>query len=145
MSYDPNNIFAKILRGELPCEKVYEDEHVLSFMDIMPRADGHVLVIPKHPARNIIDIDATALSAMMPVCRKWRKPCIRACRRKGLPCNSFRKVRVDRWFFICISTFCPVGRALNYVPIPAKWKAKRCYRPMLKKSGPPFKGIKKLS
>ena len=55
-AYDPNNIFAKILRGELPCHKVYEDEHVLAFLDIMPRAPGHTLVIPKAAARNIIDI-----------------------------------------------------------------------------------------
>jgi len=55
-AYDPNNIFAKILRGEFPCHKVYEDEHVLAFLDIMPRCPGHTLVIPKAPARNILDI-----------------------------------------------------------------------------------------
>ena len=55
-AYDTNNIFAKILRGEFPCYKVYEDEHVLAFLDIMPRAPGHTLVIPKAPARNILDI-----------------------------------------------------------------------------------------
>ena len=55
-AYDPNNIFAKILRGEFPCHKVYEDEHVLAFLDIMPRAPGHTLVIPKAPARNILDV-----------------------------------------------------------------------------------------
>lgn len=55
-AYDPNNPFAKILRGEFPCFKVYEDEHVLAFLDIMPRAPGHTLVIPKAPARNILDI-----------------------------------------------------------------------------------------
>src|SRR6201995_1261507 len=55
-AYDPNNIFAKILRGEFPCHKVYEDDHVLAFLDIMPRSMGHTLVIPKAPARNIIDI-----------------------------------------------------------------------------------------
>ena len=55
-SYDPNNIFAKILRGEFPCYKVYENEHVLAFLDIMPRSPGHTLVIPKAPARNILDI-----------------------------------------------------------------------------------------
>ena len=55
-AYDPNNIFAKILRGEFPCFKVYEDAHVLAFLDIMPRAPGHTLVIPKVPARNILDI-----------------------------------------------------------------------------------------
>ena len=57
-AYDPNNIFAKILRGEFPCYKVYEDEHVLAFLDIMPRSTGHTLVIPKAPARNIFDITA---------------------------------------------------------------------------------------
>ena len=55
-AYDPNNIFAKILRGELPCHKVYEDEHVFAFLDIMPRVPGHTLVLPKAPARNILDI-----------------------------------------------------------------------------------------
>ena len=56
-AYDPTNIFAKILRGEFPCYKVYENDHVLAFLDIMPRSPGHTLVIPKVPARNILDID----------------------------------------------------------------------------------------
>jgi histidine triad (HIT) family protein len=55
-AYDNNNVFAKILRGEFSSHKVYEDEHVLAFLDIMPRAPGHTLVIPKAPARNILDI-----------------------------------------------------------------------------------------
>jgi histidine triad (HIT) family protein len=63
-TYDPSNVFAKILRGELPCEKVYEDESILSFMDIMPRADGHALVIPKVAARNILDIDSQDLARL---------------------------------------------------------------------------------
>ncbi|KIZ46036.1 MULTISPECIES: HIT family protein [Rhodopseudomonas] len=57
-AYDPDNIFAKILRGEIPCYKVYEDDHVFAFLDIMPRCPGHTLVIPKAPARNILDISA---------------------------------------------------------------------------------------
>src|ERR1700730_7016281 len=64
-AYDETNIFAKILRGELPCHKVYEDEVALSFMDIMPRADGHVLVLPKAPARNLLDADAESLSNLI--------------------------------------------------------------------------------
>ena len=55
-AYDPQNPFAKILRGEFPSYKVYEDDHVLAFLDIMPRCPGHTLVIPKAPARNILDI-----------------------------------------------------------------------------------------
>src|SRR6202048_4114572 len=54
--YDTNNPFAKILRGEFPCYKVYESDHVLAFLDIMPRCPGHTLVIPKAPARSILDI-----------------------------------------------------------------------------------------
>jgi histidine triad (HIT) family protein len=65
VAYDPNNIFAKILRGEIPCEKVYEDDAVLAFMDVMPRADGHVLVVPKVTARGLLDIPPEALSALI--------------------------------------------------------------------------------
>ena len=56
MSYDENNIFAKILRGEIPCTKVYEDESTLAFMDIMPQVAGHTLVIPKEPAETLLDL-----------------------------------------------------------------------------------------
>ncbi len=65
MRYDPDNIFAKILRGEIPCHKVFEDEAVLAFMDIMPRSPGHLLVIPKAPARNLLDIDPDALAELI--------------------------------------------------------------------------------
>ena len=63
-AYDPNNIFAKILRGEMPCYKVYENDKVLAFLDIMPRAPGHTLVLPKAPARNILDIAPDDLAAV---------------------------------------------------------------------------------
>jgi histidine triad (HIT) family protein len=64
-AYDPTNIFARILRGELPCHKVYEDDVALAFMDIMPRGDGHVLVIPKVAARGLLDMPAEALGPYM--------------------------------------------------------------------------------
>lgn len=63
--YDSNNVFAKILRGELPCAKVYEDERTLSFMDAMPQSEGHTLVIPKTNARNFFDIDPEALADLI--------------------------------------------------------------------------------
>jgi histidine triad (HIT) family protein len=69
-AYDANNIFAKILRGELPCQKVYEDEHTLAFLDIMPRSPGHTLVIPKAPARNILDIKPDDLAHVVRVAQK---------------------------------------------------------------------------
>jgi len=63
MAYDTRNIFARILRGEIPAHKVYEDEHTFSFMDVMPQSDGHALVIPKAPAENVFDLAPEALSA----------------------------------------------------------------------------------
>lgn len=69
-AYDPNNIFAKILRGELPAHKLYEDEATFAFMDIMPRGTGHCLVIPKAPSRNILDVDTAALAAVTATVRK---------------------------------------------------------------------------
>jgi len=63
MAYDRNNVFARILRGEIPAHKVFEDEHTLAFMDVMPQADGHVLVIPKAEAENVFELPAAALAA----------------------------------------------------------------------------------
>ena len=63
-AYDPDNIFAKILRGDLPSQKVYEDEATVAIMDIMPRGDGHVLVLPKAPCRNVLDAPTEALEAV---------------------------------------------------------------------------------
>ncbi len=63
-AYDDNNVFARILRGELPCHKVHEDDHTLAFMDIMPRATGHTLVIPKEKARTILDISPAGLTRL---------------------------------------------------------------------------------
>ena len=62
MAYQSDNIFAKILAGELPAHKVYEDEHSFAFMDLMPQAPGHTLVIPKHPAEDLFDVPANALA-----------------------------------------------------------------------------------
>jgi histidine triad (HIT) family protein len=70
MSYDPNNIFAKIIAGEMPCHKVYEDDTALVMMDIFPQARGHVLVIPKAASRNLLDADPAVLSAVMPLVQR---------------------------------------------------------------------------
>ena len=63
MAYDRNNVFARILRGELPCDKVYEDEHVLAFRDIRPQAPVHIVVIPKGEYLSIDDFSARASAA----------------------------------------------------------------------------------
>ena len=70
MAYDNQNIFAKIIRGEMPCFKVYEDEHTLAFMDIMPQAEGHTLVIPKEPAENIFDLSPDGAAALARTAKK---------------------------------------------------------------------------
>ena len=67
--YDPDNVFAKILRGELPAQTVYEDEATLAFMDVMPRADGHVLVIPKAPSRTLLDAEPADLGPLFAAVR----------------------------------------------------------------------------
>jgi histidine triad (HIT) family protein len=70
MSYDPSNIFGKILRGEIPAHKVYEDDAALVMMDIFPQSRGHTLVMPKAPSRNLLDADPATLSAVMPLVQK---------------------------------------------------------------------------
>ncbi len=70
MAYDTNNIFAKILRGEIPCIKLYEDAHTLAFMDIMPQVDGHALVIPKEAATTLFELSDEAAAACMKTVRK---------------------------------------------------------------------------
>jgi len=62
--YDPNNIFAKIIAGHIPCEKLFEDEDVIAFMDIMPQAEGHCLVVPKSPSRNLLDANPRVLGPL---------------------------------------------------------------------------------
>jgi histidine triad (HIT) family protein len=73
MAYDPKNIFAKILRGEIPSVKVFEDDKTLAFMDVMPQAEGHVLVIPKEPAENVLELSAEGAAAMMATTQKISK------------------------------------------------------------------------
>jgi len=70
MTYDDNNIFAKILRGEIPSHKVYEDADTLVFMDAMPQAPGHTLIVPKAPSRNLLDADPQVLARMGPVVQR---------------------------------------------------------------------------
>ena len=69
-AYDTNNIFAKILRGEIPAHRVYEDDDAVAFMDVMPPANGHTLVIPKTPSRNLLDAAPQTLSRLLPVVQK---------------------------------------------------------------------------
>lgn len=89
--YDQSNIFGKILRGELPCHRVFEDEVALAFMDVMPRVEGHVLVIPKRPSRTLLDADAADLSALMPRVQRVGRGVVRAMNAEGLTLQQFNE------------------------------------------------------
>jgi len=89
--YDPDNIFAKILSGDMPSVKVYEDDHTLAFMDIMPRADGHVLVIPKTPARNLLDATPAQLSACLATVQTIGRAQMKAFSADGLTIQQFNE------------------------------------------------------
>jgi histidine triad (HIT) family protein len=91
MTYDSNNIFAKILRGEIPAHKIYEDEHVLAFMDVMPMADGHCLVVPKAPSRGLLDADPTVLMRVMPVVQKVAKAAVSAMGADGFQVRQYNE------------------------------------------------------
>jgi histidine triad (HIT) family protein len=90
-AYDTSNIFAKILRGEFPCYKVYEDEHVLAFLDIMPRAPGHTLVIPKAPARNILDIKPDDYAHVARAAHKIAAAAMKAFKADGITIQQFNE------------------------------------------------------
>ena len=90
-TYDPANIFAKILRGEAPCVKVYEDDVSLAFMDVMPRADGHTLVIPKVPCRTLLDLDPHDLARFMPAVQKVGRGVMAGMKAEGLLLQQFNE------------------------------------------------------
>ena len=89
MPYDNENIFAKILRGEMPCHKVYENESTIVFMDIMPVSDGHVLVVPKSPAENIFDLSEEYLKEVIKTTKLLSHAMKKALHPSGLIVKQF--------------------------------------------------------
>ena len=90
-SYDTSNIFAKILRGELPSYKVYEDDKAFAFLDIMPRAPGHTLILPKAPARNILDAAPDDLAHVIKVAQRVAKAAMTAFDADGVTVQQFNE------------------------------------------------------
>jgi histidine triad (HIT) family protein len=88
-AYDDKNVFAKILRGELPSHRVFEDDKTVVIMDIMPRGDGHVLVVPKAPSRNIFDIEPVDLNALMATAQKMAHTVVKAFDADGTTIQQF--------------------------------------------------------
>jgi len=91
MPYDSQNIFAKILRGEIPCVKVFEDARTLAFMDVMPEADGHVLVVPREDAETILDLSPEGVAAMMATTQKVAKAVDRALSPDGILLKQYNR------------------------------------------------------
>lgn len=91
MPYDNDNVFAKILRGEMPAHKIYEDADTFAFMDIMPRGDGHCLAIPKKPARNIFDVDPGSLTTLMHTTQKLARAVKKAFSADGVTIQQFNE------------------------------------------------------
>ena len=91
MSYDPSNIFAKILRGDIPCHKVYEDADALVFMDVMPQSPGHALIVPKAPSRNVLDADPAVLAKILPLVQKIAKASKTAFNADGITVMQFNE------------------------------------------------------
>ena len=98
-AYDDANIFAKILRGEIPCTRVYEDEVCLAFMDIMPQVEGHVLVIAKAPSRTLLDADPAVLSALMPRVQTVGRAVVAALKADGLTLMQFSEAPAGQTVF----------------------------------------------
>jgi histidine triad (HIT) family protein len=90
-NYDANNVFAKILRGEIPAHKIYEDDKVFAFLDIMPRAPGHTLVIPKIPARTILDIAPDDLAHLIKVTQTIARAAVSVFAADGLTIQQFNE------------------------------------------------------
>ena len=90
-AYDAGNIFAKILRGELPSQKLYEDDSAIAIMDVMPTADGHTLVIPKAPARNMLDADPDSLKRVVVTVQKLAKAVKAAFQADGVAVYQFNE------------------------------------------------------
>ena len=98
-SYDPDNIFAKILRGEAPCTKVYEDDVALAFMDVMPRADGHTLVIPKIACRNLFDLAPADLARFIPSVQKVARAVMAGLKAEGIIVQQFNEASSGQQVF----------------------------------------------
>ena len=99
MAYDENNVFAKVLRGEIPCHKIYEDEDTLAFLDIMPRTDGHALVITKEKARDLFDVRPEALAKLMAVVQKLAPQIKEAVGAEGVLIQQFNGAAAGQTVF----------------------------------------------
>jgi histidine triad (HIT) family protein len=99
MTYDPNNIFAKILRGEIPSHKIYENDDVLAFMDVMPQVDGHCLVIPKVGSRGLLDAKLDVLNNVMAATQKVARAAVKAMGADGFQIRQYNEAAAGQTVF----------------------------------------------
>jgi histidine triad (HIT) family protein len=98
-TYDPNNIFSKILRGEIASHKIYEDGSTYAFMDVMPQVDGHCLVVPKQGSRNLLDADPQVLSQLMLTVQRVAKAAVEGMGADGFQIRQFNETAAGQTVF----------------------------------------------
>jgi len=98
-AYDQNNIFAKILRGEMPSHRVYEDNDVVAFLDVMPQGNGHTLVLPKVPSRNILDAEPNTLGPLVRAAQRVARAAMRAFQADGVTILQFNEAPAGQSIF----------------------------------------------
>ena len=116
MSYDPSNIFGKILRGEIPAHKVYEDDIALVMMDIFPQSRGHTLIVPKAESRNLLDADPAALAAVIPLVQKVAQAVRSATGADGIRLAQFNEAPAGQTVFHLHFHLIPVYEGVPLVP-----------------------------
>ena len=115
-AYDDQNVFAKILRGEIPCYRVYENRHTLAFLDIMPRSPGHTLVIPKAPARGILDIAADDLAEVARTTKKIALAAVKAFDAEGIIVQQFSEAASGQVVFHLHTHVMPMRTGVGLLP-----------------------------
>ncbi len=125
LSYDPENIFARILRGEIPAIKVHETEHALAILDIMPRTPGHALVMPKAPARNLLDVPPEALAQVILLAQRIANACKTALNADGITVQQFSESAAGQEVFHLHFHILPrfAGQKIASYPAPQADKA----------------------
>jgi histidine triad (HIT) family protein len=115
-AYDDNNVFAKILRGEIPSHKLYEDEHTRAFMDVMPQCDGHCLVIPKAPSRGLLDAKPDTLSHLMATVQKVSRAAVKGMGSDGFQLRQFNEASAGQTVFHLHFHILPLKEGMGLKP-----------------------------
>jgi histidine triad (HIT) family protein len=116
MTYDPKNIFAKILRGEIPCHKIYEDDQTLAFMDVMPQVEGHCLVIPKIPSRGLLDADPVVLAQAIATVQKVAAAAVKATNADGFQIRQYNEAAGGQTVFHLHFHILPMKESVGIKP-----------------------------